>query len=564
MGENLIQTVREIHRIRCGTVPFVLEAYSELFANIIPATIKQRKYDVIIARDYYVIAYLKVQTPIIYIGDTTYDLFKAYCQMINVPQNPYSEYIEKKAIANSNLIIYASEWAKKNVISHYKASASKIKVIEFGANLDDTIIPRKIAPINTSSCNLLFIAKNWIYKGGEKAYSTYLLLKEQGINCSLTIIGCQPKNIDQGDNQVKIIPFIDKANSHDKILLDEILRTTHFFILPSLFDCLGIVFCEASAYGIPSIASDVGGIHQVIRNGLNGFLLPAQADSKKYAQIISSLWTDPETYNKLRVTSRKEFENRLNWNIWEQKMNLELNQLIKTQNMDNNSKGIYIPTYVINLQNRIDRKQHILKEFQSKDEFELKIIEACTHPVGAIGLWNSIVKIIKEAIRNDDDAIIICEDDHYFTENYSSDYLLDNILGAFEQGADILSGGIGGFGYAVPVAKNRYWVDWIWCTQFIVVYKKFYHKILEYNFLDTDTADGVISKLSNNIMTLYPFISRQKEFGYSDITQGNKDNPHLITLHFERANTMLARIHQVSTFYNYPEYPIDIANQNLK
>lgn len=143
--------------------------------------------------------------------------------------------------------------------------------------------------------------------------------------------------------------------------------------------------------------------------------------------------------------------------------------------MDNNSKGIYIPTYVINLPNRIDRKQHILKEFQSKDEFELKIIEACTHPVGAIGLWNSIVKIIKEAIRNDDDAIIICEDDHYFTENYSSDYLLDNILGAFEQGADILSGGIGGFGYAVPVAKNRYWVDWIWCTQFIVVYKKFYH-----------------------------------------------------------------------------------------
>ena len=28
---------------------------------------------------------------------------------------------------------------------------------------------------------------------------------------------------------------------------------------------------------------------------------------------------------------------------------------------------------------------------------------------------------------------------------------------------------------------------------------------------DTDTADGVISMLSNNLMTLYPFISKQKK-----------------------------------------------------
>lgn len=79
------------------------------------------------------------------------------------------------------------------------------------------------------------------------------------------------------------------------------------------------------------------------------------------------------------------------------------------------------------------------------------------------------------------------------------------------QGVDILSGGVGGFGYAVPIAKNRYWVDWFWCTQFIVVYKKFFQKILDYEFKDTDTADGVISMLSNNLMTLYPFISKQKK-----------------------------------------------------
>lgn len=77
---------------------------------------------------------------------------------------------------------------------------------------------------------------------------------------------------------------------------------------------------------------------------------------------------------------------------------------------------------------------------------------------------------------------------------------------------------------------------------------------MDYKFKENDTADGVISQLSNNLMTLYPFISRQKEFGYSDITQGNKDNPHLISQHFERADARLSAIHRVSTFYNYPDY----------
>lgn len=211
----------------------------------------------------------------------------------------------------------------------------------------------------------------------------------------------------------------------------------------------------------------------------------------------------------------------------------------------------YIPTYVINMKERLDRKKHIIAEFKGRDEFDVTYMDACTHTIGAVGLWNSIVRIIRLAIENEDDVIVICEDDHYFTKNYSKEFLIENILEAHEQGADVLSGGIGGFGYAVPIARNRYWVDWFWCTQFIVVYKKFFRKIIDYAFKENDTADGVISQISNNKMVLYPFISRQKEFGYSDITQNNKDNPGLITQLFQQADAYLSAIHKVSNFYNY-------------
>lgn len=558
MGKDVLDQVKLYHQIHCGhNIPFIPERYAPLFGGILSKKLNDNPaYDIIIARDYFFISHIETNLPIIYIGDTTFDLFKDYLGVSRTRFEELADSIERKAISNADWIVYSSQWAKSNAIEHYGADPDKIKVIEFGANLPDSKIPARVIMPETDCCNLLFIGKNWVSKGGEKAYQTYLLLKNMSFSCTFTIIGCNPENlVDTPDPQLQIIPFIDKSKEAAQKRLNDILCKSHFFILPTVFDCYGIVFCEASAYGIPSLAPDVGGVHQVIRNGRNGYLLPSEATSNEYAQIIRDIFNDKEKYRQLRLSSREEFEERLNWRVWEKKMNNLLHQVItaerNTVEKAKEEPEFYISTYVINLKERTDRKKHIAAEFKGREEFDVKFIEASTHPIGAVGLWNSIVRIIKTAVEQDDDVIIICEDDHYFTGHYSREYLIDNILQAHEQGADLLSGGIGGFGYAVPVAKNRYWVDWFWCTQFVVVYKKFFQKILDYEFKDDDTADGVLSQLSNNLMTLYPFISKQKEFGYSDITQGNKENPNLITQHFERSEAYLSAIHKVSGFYNY-------------
>lgn len=140
--------------------------------------------------------------------------------------------------------------------------------------------------------------------------------------------------------------------------------------------------------------------------------------------------------------------------------------------MANTLNDFYLPVYVINLKNRVERRNHIEEQFYEKPEFELTWIDAVEHSIGAVGLWQS--------------------DDHTFTPAYTKEYFLVNIIQANEQGSELLSGGIGGFGSAVPVSANRYWVDWFWSTQFIVVFKTLFQKILDYDFKDTDTADGVL------------------------------------------------------------------------
>lgn len=49
---------------------------------------------------------------------------------------------------------------------------------------------------------------------------------------------------------------------------------------------------------------------------------------------------------------------------------------------------IPIPTYIINLKSRIDRKEHKLKEFAVRVEFKIHIVEVIEHEIGAIGLWS--------------------------------------------------------------------------------------------------------------------------------------------------------------------------------
>jgi len=212
-------------------------------------------------------------------------------------------------------------------------------------------------------------------------------------------------------------------------------------------------------------------------------------------------------------------------------------------------ENVAIPTYIINLPERQDRLEHIKKQFAGKEEFDIKIIEACKNPIGALGLWESIRKIIKMAIDNDDDLLIICEDDHEFTANYSKSLLLKNIVEAHEQHTDMLSGGICWFDKALRITNNRAWVSTSYCTQFIILYKRVFEKILNEPYNYTVTADGMLSQILSNKMVFFPFISLQKDFGYSDISIKNNKDKEVERNLFDTQIERLKRIYEAKEAY---------------
>ncbi|GGC36248.1 glycosyl transferase [Parapedobacter defluvii] len=200
---------------------------------------------------------------------------------------------------------------------------------------------------------------------------------------------------------------------------------------------------------------------------------------------------------------------------------------------------ISIPMYVINLPEREDRRKHIREQFNGRGEFALTIVEASGHSQDSFSLWNSIVNIVDIAMVKDDDVIIICEDGHEFTPHYSKQFLFDSILRAFDLGCNMVLGGVSWFNQAIPITRQLSWVDNFYGTQLIVLNKYMFPLIRREPFGEKDTADGKLSALTSLKMLIYPFISVQKDFGYSDIRSSECQGNGSLANCFYRSNKKL-------------------------
>jgi len=113
-----------------------------------------------------------------------------------------------------------------------------------------------------------------------------------------------------------VIPFLNKNKSEDYQEFIRIFQESHFFILPTRAECAGIVYAEASAFSVPSLATNTGGVSSVVKNGENGFLFNMDASAEEYAQVIEELFLNKKRYLTFAEQARKCYLNELNWTHW--------------------------------------------------------------------------------------------------------------------------------------------------------------------------------------------------------------------------------------------------------
>ncbi|MFT3754056.1 MAG: glycosyltransferase family 4 protein [Paludibacter sp.] len=240
-----------------------------------------------------------------------YDEYSNYCKESIRKANK----IEQKALDNCDLAIYALDWAAQSVIDNYKVNPNKIKVVPFGANIDNyaTNNADLLATKDLSQLHMLFIGVDWARKGGDVVLKVVEALNNKGVNTTLHVVGIP--NLTVTSKYIQNYGFISKSTSEGKILMESLFKMCHFLFVPSIAEAYGLVFCEANAYGLPALSTNVGGICTIIKNNLNGMTFPLSYPVDKWSDYIYETFTNKQKYKQLCIDSLKQFEMRLNWNI---------------------------------------------------------------------------------------------------------------------------------------------------------------------------------------------------------------------------------------------------------
>jgi D-inositol-3-phosphate glycosyltransferase len=198
-----------------------------------------------------------------------------------------------------------------------QADRRKIDVVPPGVDLSQFHqIPMEEAKIAIgvppADINLLFVGRIEPLKGLDTLFRAMKLLRDRGTmppHLCLSIIGGDPNSDRAHDNaemarlkalreELGIGDVVAFLGKRDQDALNNYYASAQAVIMPSHYESFGMVALEAMACGTPVIASEVGGLAFLIRDGETGFHVPDR-DPGSLADKLQLIISDPGLRGRL-------------------------------------------------------------------------------------------------------------------------------------------------------------------------------------------------------------------------------------------------------------------------
>jgi glycosyltransferase involved in cell wall biosynthesis len=93
----------------------------------------------------------------------------------------------------------------------------------------------------------------------------------------------------------------------DEVRKWQILHSADAYVSSTMHEGFGLVYLEAMAVGLPVVTSDHGGQVDFLRDGENGFLVPA-SDETAIARAVARLQADPGLRRRMRENNLRDAE----------------------------------------------------------------------------------------------------------------------------------------------------------------------------------------------------------------------------------------------------------------
>ena len=198
-----------------------------------------------------------------------------------------------------------------------RADRRKIEVVPPGVDLETFHpVPMEIAKaaigIPPQDTNLLFVGRIEPLKGIDTLFRAMKLIRDRGAmppHLCLSIIGGDPSHDAAQDTaemerlkalrqELGIDDVVAFLGKRDQDTLHDYYTSAQVVIMPSHYESFGMVALEAMACGTPVIASEVGGLAFLVRDGETGFHVPDR-DPEALADKLQLIINTPALRAKL-------------------------------------------------------------------------------------------------------------------------------------------------------------------------------------------------------------------------------------------------------------------------
>jgi len=218
-----------------------------------------------------------------------------------VGKDPSFEPVITFSINNSDAVTAVSESLKKDTLQHFKVS-KEIQVIPNFICLNEYTLPNneiykeRYAP--NGEIILTHISNFRKVKRIPDVIGIYRMLKDK-FPVKLLMVGDGPQR-SIAERECRL-----KGEKDDVIFLgslestSEVLNISDVFLLPSESESFGLSALEALASGVPVVASNAGGLPEVIEHGKSGYLA-AVGEVDTMAYFVEKMIKDKDVLNKFK------------------------------------------------------------------------------------------------------------------------------------------------------------------------------------------------------------------------------------------------------------------------
>jgi glycosyltransferase involved in cell wall biosynthesis len=121
---------------------------------------------------------------------------------------------------------------------------------------------------------------------------------------------------------------VNFLGSLDEGSLSALLRSSQVLVVPSYYEGFGIAYLEGMGFGLPAIAASGGGAAEIIRKGVNGYLIEP-GDWRALACHLDELAADRQLLAGLSQAARQSFLAHPTWEQSGQKIRHYLLEVVE-------------------------------------------------------------------------------------------------------------------------------------------------------------------------------------------------------------------------------------------